>query len=368
MPTLTQHGYLVLADISGFTAFMAGTELEHSHDITRELLELIVSRLTPVLTLASLEGDAVFAFAPEARLSRGETLLELVEAAYAAFKDRQEAIRRRTTCTCRACRSVPDLDLKFLVHHGDYAARSVGSGYELSGLDVNLVRQRLLKNHVSEATGWTGYAVFSEKSLAHLGVRPEALRVHVQSGAYEHIGEVKTFSLNLRTRYQELMEARRVFLSAEAADAVYMREFPAPPPLVWAWLNDTDKRVQWMKGRVWSAGARPGGRTGAGANNHCTHGLGAIVETVLDWRPFDYFTVEVTPPSGNLSLTVTYQLDPLSNGDGTRLHTHARINTPLPRWLIRPVSQWSATWLLRQDFVRLSQLIAEDARREPSSA
>jgi len=33
MPTLTQRGYLVLADISGFTAFMAGTELEHSHDI-----------------------------------------------------------------------------------------------------------------------------------------------------------------------------------------------------------------------------------------------------------------------------------------------------------------------------------------------
>jgi len=368
MPTLTQRGYLVLADISGFTAFMAGTELEHSHDITRELLELIVSRLTPVLTLASLEGDAVFAFAPEARLPRGETLLELVEAAYAAFKDRQEAIRRRTTRTCRACRSVPDLDLKFLVHHGDYAARSVGSGYELSGLDVNLVRQRLLKNHVSEATGWTGYAVFSEKSLAHLGVRPEALRVHAQSGAYEHIGEVKTFSLNLRTRYQELMEARRVFLSAEAADAVYRREFPAPPPLVWAWLNDPYKRNQWMSGHaVWSAGARPGGRTGVGARNHCAHGKGVSVETILDWRPFEYVTVE-TLDSGMIQVE-TFQFEPLPEGRGTRLQDRIHLRMPLPRWLRHHICKFMLVTLNHYDQLlsNSARLLAEELTREQTA-
>src|SRR5687768_15675330 len=107
-----QHGYLLLADLSGYTAYVAGTELEHSQAILGELLELLIIRRRALLTVERLEGDAVFAHAPEARLSRGETLLELVESTYAAFKDRLETLRRRTTCTCHACRSVNTLDLK----------------------------------------------------------------------------------------------------------------------------------------------------------------------------------------------------------------------------------------------------------------
>jgi len=357
-----QHGYLVLADISGFTAFMAGTELEHSHDILRELLELIVSRLTPMLTLASVDGDAVFAFASEARLPRGETLLELVEAAYAAFKDRQEAIRRRTTCTCRACRSVPNLDLKFIAHHGDYVAERAGNGYDVHGLDVHLVRERLLKQNVSEATGWTGYAVFSEPCLAHLRIHPGTM--HAGTGTYAHVGAVKTFSLNLMARYKELTEARRVFLAPEDADVVYVRDFSAPPPVVWEWLNDPIKRSQYMRGRVWRAGARPAGRTGVGANNHCTHGAGQLVETVLDWRPFDYFTVEIKPPSSGRTLVVTYQLEPLRDGNGTRLTSRATARMRLPRWLTRRLFKPLARLMFQYDFTNLARQVANAAGRE----
>jgi hypothetical protein len=45
-----QQGYLLLADISGYTAFLTGTELEHSHAIIRELTKLIRERLAPYLT------------------------------------------------------------------------------------------------------------------------------------------------------------------------------------------------------------------------------------------------------------------------------------------------------------------------------
>jgi len=43
----TQHGYLVLADISGYTSYLIGTELTHARDILTELLELIVERFKP---------------------------------------------------------------------------------------------------------------------------------------------------------------------------------------------------------------------------------------------------------------------------------------------------------------------------------
>jgi hypothetical protein len=45
MEAHAQQGYLILADISGFTSFMAASELEHAHAIVGELLEVGQSRL-----------------------------------------------------------------------------------------------------------------------------------------------------------------------------------------------------------------------------------------------------------------------------------------------------------------------------------
>ena len=41
----TRRGYLLLADISGYTAFVVGTELEHANAIVQELTTLIRERL-----------------------------------------------------------------------------------------------------------------------------------------------------------------------------------------------------------------------------------------------------------------------------------------------------------------------------------
>jgi class 3 adenylate cyclase len=84
MSTLTQHGYLIIADISGYTSFVAKTELEHSQEILSELLELLVSRFQPAMTISKLEGDAVFVYAPEAVFVCSETLIDFIESIYMA--------------------------------------------------------------------------------------------------------------------------------------------------------------------------------------------------------------------------------------------------------------------------------------------
>lgn len=174
MVTKTQHGYFVLADISGFTAFMAGTELDHSQAIIAELLELIIARFAPLLTLSKLEGDCVFAYAPAERVTRGETFVELLETTYLAFRDCVAVAHRRTTCTCAACRAIPMLDLKFMVHYGEFVRQTVAGREEIVGSDVNLVH-RLLKNHVVEQSGWKAYALFTDKTLQALRIQPEGL-------------------------------------------------------------------------------------------------------------------------------------------------------------------------------------------------
>lgn len=335
MAAITQHGYLILADISGYTAYLAGVELEHAHEILSDLLEIIVDRFKLLFTLAKLEGDAVFAYAPEAAVVRGETLLELLEATYVAFCDRREAAHRRTTCTCNACRSIPQLDLKFIVHHGDYLLQPVAGVTELLGSDVNLTH-RLLKNHVAEATGWRAYALFTAAGLTHLDLRPAELGWHAQDETYDHLGTVRTHCLDLRPRYAALIDARRVFIAPAEAHYQATSDLPAAPPLVWSWLNEPGRRARWEGNDSVHADARPGGRTGVGARNHCAHGKSLTHEVILDWRPFDYFTVEQRV--GGLTLLITHQLEALAAGR-TRLHTRLRLKLPLPEALVRPAAK-----------------------------
>ena len=84
MDEKTQHGYLIIADISGFTSYLAQVELEHAHEILTDMLETIVKEFKTLLTISKLEGDAVFAFVPETQIPDGERILELVENTYFA--------------------------------------------------------------------------------------------------------------------------------------------------------------------------------------------------------------------------------------------------------------------------------------------
>lgn len=361
MATPTQQGYLVIADISGYTSYVAATELEHAQAVLGELLELLVERVQPLLTLAKLEGDAVFSYAPTSRLTRGEAVVELIESTYVAFRDRVDGIQRRTTCDCRACHAIPTLDLKFLVHAGDYFIQHVAGINELVGSDVNLVH-RLTKNGIAEATGWRGYALFTGAALTLTGLAAEGL--HAQSETYDHLGEVKTYTMDLRSRYQELVSARQVIISPEAADAVIVVTTAAPRAVVWDWLNDPQKRALWEELDIRPL-LRPGGRTAVGARNHCVHGKDAVsVETILDWRPYDYFTVEKASPP--VILTVTSRLEATADG-GTRLTNTTKL-TGLPR----PFQGTACKLIIRfygidKRYEKLAQMLSDELASKPQT-
>lgn len=366
MDSKTQHGYLILADISGFTSYLARVELDHAHEILSDLLEAIVGQFKTLLTVTKLEGDAVFAHVAEARLPRGETLLELIEATYLAFRDHRDAAHRRTTCECNACRAIPILDLKFFVHHGDYIVQQVSGIRELVGSDVNLIH-RLMKNHIAEATGWKAYALFTEAGLEHMGVRPQGM--HAQVEAYEHLGEVKTHSLNLHPRFQELNEVRRVLVTPEEAHVVFTVDTLAPPPTVWEWLTDPHRIVRWAPERHMVPGVRPAGRTGVGARNHCVHGKKEVMfETVLDWKPFEHITVDTCNIGFPMDFLITHDLQ--ATAAGTRLTSYwkFKLKVPLPASFAAPLGKvMLKVFKIEQQYADLARLIAEEAGGEPAA-
>jgi uncharacterized protein YndB with AHSA1/START domain len=352
MSTTTQHGYLLLADISGYTSFVAGTELEHSHEILSDLLETIYTRIEKLMTIHRLEGDAIFAYTPERLVARSETLLEMIESTYIAFRDQQRSLTRATSCPCRACQKFPDLDLKFILHYGEYVLQQVRGITELVGSDVNLIH-RLAKNHVTQATGWRAYLMITEPCLRRLDLTLEA--VHEQTECYEHLGEIKTFNIDLHQRYEEIKATQRVIISEQEADLIFRVDFPTPPPITWEWLQDPRLRTRWNGNVHWYRGDRPRGRTGAGASNHCAHGNSVSTEVIVDWHPFDYSTID-SYENGKKTITETIRLELLPNG-GTQVTELARFHLPLPRWLRRIVARQV---ILRQ--VKYDRLMAEAAR------
>lgn len=352
-----RQGYLVIADISGYTSFVAKTELEHSHEILAELLELLCEKIKVLMTISKLEGDAVFAYVDESRVTRGETLVEFMESMYAAFRDKQFSMRRQTTCTCLACEKMTTLDLKFIAHHGDYIVQNVGNIRELVGSDVNLVH-RLLKNQVSESTGWQAYMLLTERCLERLQLVLE--NAHEQVEAYEHLEDTKTYSLDLHQRYTEIVEARRVVVDADDANMVLSGDTKLPPPYAWEWANDPVKRNLWNSGdAVWSRGDRPNGRISSGASNHCAHGKGVATEIILDWRPFEYATSEMYDNGKKMGRHM-FRFEPLPNG-GTRIVRMMAFEMKIPRPLRKIVGKVMVK-VMKEDanMQKLIQLADED--------
>ena len=114
---------LVIADISGYTSYLAGVELDHAQDILADLMDTVVTSFRPTFRLAKLEGDAAFVYALTPTVD-GSALQDAVERTYFAFRRRLRDIGQASTCECNACIRMPRLDLKVVAHHG----RSSASG------------------------------------------------------------------------------------------------------------------------------------------------------------------------------------------------------------------------------------------------
>lgn len=319
------RGCLVLADISGYTKYLTGVELEHSHDVLTDLVSVIAEQMRGVLHLAKLEGDAVFCYGPEGDAD-GSMLLTMVESCYLTFARRVQTIHLQTTCQCDACRLIPRLNLKFLTHYGEYVQEMVAGSRELVGGDVVLAH-RLLKNSVTQQTGLRGYAFFTQRCLDRFAIDPQPLGMIPYKERFEDVGEVAGYVHNLERRWQEEQERRIVYVPKEVPGLEY--DVPVPPPIVWDYFTSPTKRLLWQVGIQRVDQHNPQGVRGVGTTNHCVHGKATYDEEILDWKPFRYFSFRFRlQVLGEFLMTV--ELTPLS--DGTRSHVSRRLVPRGGRW------------------------------------
>jgi uncharacterized protein YndB with AHSA1/START domain len=212
---------------------------------------------------------------------------------------------------------IPDLNLKFVVHDGLAMRQRMAGREELMGADV-IVVHRLLKNEVVERLGVNAYALFTQATIDAIGVDPAAMGMAPLTEAYEHLGDVSTWVLDLERRWADEDARQRVFVTPEASWFTQTVATVAPPQLAWEFVTSPARRPAWQFGvtEVDLVGG-PANRRAVGATNHCRHGTeGGVVEEILDWRPYDYLTEATTmsTPMGPVKFVTTIELEPTPAG------------------------------------------------------
>jgi uncharacterized protein YndB with AHSA1/START domain len=129
---------------------------------------------------------------------------------------------------------------------------------------------------------------------------------------------------DLDSRWQREQQLRRVKVTERATWVKAEMDVPADRAEVWAFVTDPASRRLFVAGVMAVDETPADGRRGIGTRNHCMHGETASFEEILDWRPFEYYTLLNTSP-GLGSWTTTHELQPIESG------THIVIRLQLPR-------------------------------------
>jgi hypothetical protein len=311
----TQQGYLLIADISGYTMYLSESELDHAQEVLKTLLELLIGHTRPPLSISRTAGDAVISYALRGDLLQGQTFVEMIEDTYVAFRRAIDLMVMNNTCQCNACANINTLDLKFFVHFGVFVVQHLAGRDELVGSDVNLIH-RLTKNHVVEQTGIRAYTLYTDAAIRRLGLEGFCEKLVSHEESYEHLGQTQLWVQDMHPLWATRKETLRVDIPPDQVAFQVQTEIAMPPHLVWDYLSRPTHRNVLMAAKRQEVRDRKHGRLDEGSIFECYHGNRVTVQTIVQWRPFEQMTTEdrVALPGSAVRVPIDYRLEPTETG------------------------------------------------------
>jgi len=288
---MARKGYFILTDISGYTEFLTKSELDHAQAALQNLFDVQLAHIKYPFVISGFRGDAIFMYVPETNICEPQTILEALENLFFVFADALRQMIYNTTCTCRACQNMSSLDLKMVTHYGEYVIQKLGDREELLGADV-IVPHRMLKNSVVEQTGIESYALFSDAAAEASKLSQLAYPLVSHSETYAHIGEVKMQVLDLRKVWEREQEKHRFVVAPEEPWLTFEWDAPRPVSFVWEYLTSPRLEQQWAGYDLVERTDALGGRFQSDTTYHCAHGEIHFFNKILDWKPFEYVSLE----------------------------------------------------------------------------
>lgn len=316
---MAQKGYFILTDISGYTEFLTKSELDHAQDALQNLFDVQLAHIKHPFVISGFRGDAIFLYVPDTNICEPQTILEALENLFFVFADTLRQMINNTTCTCRACQNMSRLDLKMVIHHGEYVLQKLADREELLGADV-IVPHRMLKNNVIEQTGIESYALFSDAAVAASNLPQLAYPLVPHSETYAHIGEVKMQVLDLRKVWEREQEKRRFTVNPETAWLTFdWGPIPAPASMIWEYLTSPRLEQVWAGYDLVERTDTLGGRFQPETEYHCAHGQVHFFNKILDWKPFEYVSLE---QNINIGIKLVQTRRVVEGSDGTHIIFH----------------------------------------------
>ena len=267
--SVVDTGTLLIADISGYTEYLAGSDLDHGPTIVTDLLTRVVEAIRASFSINRVVGDAIVAYSSKPGLT-GSELLDVVDGTYAAFRRRLLSVGQATTCGCPACGLVPGLDLKVIAHTGVFSRQQIAGQTELVGTDVNIAH-RLLKNSLGFAGVASGYLLVTDRCVKALGIEPVVTGLRPHTEEYPHLGEIKGWVGDLSKRFDD----QPGWESSAAA------------------LHENRRLLPATAADVWNVFA-------PGRSDSCVTSRLSTIHEVIEWRPHERLVVKVEAAEASL--------------------------------------------------------------------
>ena len=361
--TGSQQGFLLIADITGYTLYLSKSELEHAQGTLTALLELLIEQTRPPLVISRLAGDAVISYALRDNFLQGQTFVEMIENTYVAFRKAIERMVLNNTCRCNACANVSSLDLKFFVHYGTFGIQRLGAYDELVGSDVNLIH-RLLKNRVIEKTRARAYALYSDVAIRQLAIEDISATMMPHTEEYEHLGEVKTWVQDMHPVWETKKDQARIHFPPEHLILQVEAEIQLPLEVVWDYLIQPQHFNVLAGGTRTEIAQRNLGRITVGSTYQCYHGDTIFPQTVLEWQPFERILVQVLAPIPvkNTFVLTEYRLEPTLQGTQL-IQAFGKRTGPLPGRVMATLMFKMMAKIAQRDIDNFKKHVEDDRSR-----
>ncbi len=312
---MSESGFIVMADITGYTVYLNESELDHAQESVVAILDVIVGSTDAPLTLSRVVGDAVLSYAFDGKILNAQTLVEELESIYVVFRRALGQMILNTTCTCNACANLSALDLKFIVHHGDFAINEMAGNQELIGPNVNLMF-RLAKNRIKETLGLSAYIAYTSDAVEALDLPDFVATLAPLVEDTDEFGMVQLHIEDMHAIWEKRRYEAIVVIPEGDAMLSFTRDIHAPVGIVWDHLTDPAKRSRIFASDSAGTSTADDGRMGTDGTYVCAHGKMRIPHRIVDWVPLSQYTFQSEGPFfRNL-----WQFRLTDLGDMTRLH------------------------------------------------
>ncbi len=238
---------LFIPDISGYTKFIQTTEIEHSQHVISELLEVLINANTQKLQLAEIEGDALF-FYKENDVPSQENLLAQIESMFVAFYSHLKKMEQYRICSCNACATAPNLQLKIIAHTGNLSHIEVHGTRKPFGERV-IEAHRLLKNSVKS----NNYTLISRSLASDI-----QLSSHYSSKLFQFRQGADTYDDKAMEYLYSLIDTENLTLNVLSAPEITSFEeepkiiiektFPIPANELMEYISNYRYRSHWVEG------------------------------------------------------------------------------------------------------------------------